>query len=1147
MVQCEAVRWPLHLLAALAAVWVAVLCRSAHAEPRAEGPAYAVLAEATPGRMCPGETQRVEVTLENTGGRTWAPSEQDRLSYHWYAADGSLLVRDGRRTDLGEPVPPGESVELSAKVTAPTSPGAYRLVWRMLREGEGWFPQPEGAAAAVRVDGEGPPLAWSIEAFDVPELAARGETTVRVTLTNEGCATWSPQTADRLSYRWFDTDGTTKRAEGPRTPYEEPVGPGEQTTVDLLVRGPPAAGRYILRVAPVREKVAWLGEPERGGADRVVEVRSAALQWAWVSGTPPAEIATGDVVEVEVEVRNTGTEAWDPALGDRLSYHWRRDGVRLDREGRRTLLPHRVEPGESLRIALSVTAPPEPGPAHLEVEPLRERVVWFGPPSSSAFPEDGLALQIASPPFVWTQLGVRTPKLPMAGRATEFTLVVRNDGTRTWDPALGDRASYEVLSPDGKRVARGRRTALPRRIAPGEVVQLPVSFDTPRAAGEYQIAFGIVREHVRWFDTDAEPVPLTIVRRSSLWLWLALAAFLGWFAALRSRRGWARAVAWPAWTAVSIAVLSDLFADLAQLQIFTKGTPVASSIAAAFGLSVAVLPMRWQPRVAATWVLLFSLVAWVDLAYVAFFGSLAPLTAIAAIHHLVDAKATVGSTIQLDHAWLAVPLLCGLAVRRALRVFPGSSRQRDRVRTVGVLALASVYAVVSLTHVMQSSLGVRIFSEAHNAKRFGYVGAHVFQALRLLRGLGTPPLSDEELQATFAALADIRAAAPSEGHGVAAGANLIVLQVEALQQWAVHATVEGRPVMPFLSGAHAQALAYDHIYDQTLQGRTSDAEYLVLASGHALPEGALSFLRADNDFRTLVHTLESEGYASYSAHPYERGFWNRSVLHPAYGFDDSDFQAELGRGPKSGWGLADGPFLERFDERIATLPEPFVTFGITLSLHHPYASFPRSLAELDVGELQGTWVGNYLQAMHHFDRSLQAWLERLRERGQLQRTVVVIYGDHVTGMDLDDDVAAIADVPDERFTQMRMHRVPVFIWEPSGTLHGQRSMVGGQVDVGVTALHLLGVEPPASAVGTPLLGGGPGFAALPTGGVVGPDRMLVRRGRATPPQGACVDPHEPGGRPRSDCDALERRALEQLELARRVLDHDLYVAAQDAR
>lgn len=1132
------------LLTALFAVWVCLAAQTSWAQARPEGPGYAVVGGEAVGSLCPGETRRVELTLENTGGRTWDPKSKDRLAYHWRDDAGELVVRDGWRTELPEVIAPGEQVSVDAKLTAPKDPGRYQLVWRMLREGDDWYP--EGPATPVVVLGTGTPLAWSIEPFELPDIQARGEASAVVTVTNEGCAPWTPETLDRLSYRWFAPDGTTKRGEGPRTSFDSVVRPGESATVDLRILGPQNPGRYVLRVAPVRERVAWFGDPTGGDADARAEVRNAALQWAWVSAAVPGDVAAGDTVTVDVELRNTGTERWDPERGDRLSYHWVRDGTRLRREGRRTVLTSVVEPGESLRIPVTVVAPDEPGPVQLSIEPLRERVAWFGPPVESALPKDGPVLDVAPPAFVWTQLGVRTPKFPLAGRDTEFTLVVRNDGSRAWDPKLGDRASYKVLDTQGNRVARGRRTRLPRRIEPGEVVALSVSFDTPREPGDYRIAFGLVREHVRWFESDAKPVPLRIIRRSSLWFFTAGLMLLGWLAAARHGSRWADAIGWPVWTVVCVALLTELFADLARLQVFPSGTLTTLSIAAGVGAVVAFVPWRRQPIVAVFFIAVLSLVAWVDLAYAAFFGSLAPLTAVAAIHHLADAKATVGSTIRADHVWLVVPPLSALAIGWTRKAPEGAS-VKSRRWTAVTLALLGVYAVINLTNSVRGSLGVRIFSEAHNAQRFGYVGAHAFQAMRLLRDLGAPPLTDQERADTFAQLQALQAAAPAEGRGIAAGSNLVVLQVEALQQWVVDAEIDGVPVMPFLSQAHENALAYDRIYDQTLQGRTSDAEYLVLGSGHALPEGALSFLRADNEFRTIVHALTDRGYASYSAHPYQRGFWNRSVLHPAYGFARSDFQAELGRGPKSGWGLADGPFLERFDQRLAKLPEPFIAFGITLSLHHPYKHFPKALAEIDVGELQGTWVGNYVQAMNHFDRSLAAWLSDMEARGQLEHTVVVVYGDHVTGMDLNDDVAKLAGVPDERFTQMRMHRVPAFIWVPAEGMRGRRSMVGGQIDLGVTALHLLGVDPPASAVGTPLVGDGPGFAALPTGGAVDGERMLVRRGGATPTKGACIDPSEPGGAPRAACDALEQRALEQLDLARRVLDHDLYRDAEAAR
>ncbi|MEM6291188.1 MAG: sulfatase-like hydrolase/transferase [Myxococcota bacterium] len=1134
--------WSNRLWAALVAVWVALWCEVGIAAPP-RGARFEVAGHETPAALCPAEVRRVAVTLRNVGDQAWEPDAGDRLAYHWRRPGGALVQRDGRRSELPERVEPGESVTVDAKLIAPAEPDDYVLVWRMLREGGGWFPEDPEAVLPVRVAGSSPALAWSVQPFTAPEVAAKGEASLEVTVTNQGCAAWTAESADRMSYRWFSADGRTKVADGRRTSWPRTVAPGDTLTQTIAVAGPPRPGSYVFALSPVRERVAWLDTPTEGTARVRVEVRDAALQWAWDAVAVPPGIATGDTVEVEVEVRNTGTQPWDPALGDRLSYHWVRDGTRLPGEGRRTLLPDVVEPGASLRIPITVVAPPDPGPVQLAVEPLREKVAWYGPPAERSVPEGGPSIEIERPPYVWTLLGVRHPKIPLAGRKSSFVLVVRNDGSRAWEPDLDDRASYHVYSADGRtHVAHGRRTPLPNRVEPGEVVRLEVAFDVPRDSGEVQVRFGLLRENVRWFVTDAAPVSLHVMRRSSLWGLIAVGLLVGWVAAVRrwTTIAW---TGWPLWMTGVAIVTTELFADLSRIQLYDRGTPVALSVAAGLGLLVALLPRRAQAPVALSVAGLLALVAWVDLAYAAFFGGLAPLTAVAALHHLVDAKATVSSTIALEHVWLAAPLLSGLVVRR----FAGGPRPRLSFLLPAALLLAALPSAVTLGTAVRGDLGVRVFSEAHNAQRFGVLGAHILQALRLIRTWRAGPLSAQARADVWRGLAEIRAARPTTHRGVAKGANLIVLQVEAMQQWVVDAEVGGEPVMPFLSGAHAQALAFDRISDQTAQGRTSDAEFLVLGSGHALREGALSFLRADNEFRTLVHALVDEGYASYSAHPYQRAFWNRSVLHPAYGFADSDFMDALGPGPKVGWGLADGPFLERFGARVDALPEPFVAFGITLSLHHPYDHFPERLETLDVGELDGTWVGNYLQAMRHFDDALAAWFASMHASGLADRTVVLVYGDHVTGMNLDDDVAALSGVPVARYAEARMHRVPAFLWVPGGALKGARDVVGGQIDLGVTALHVLGVEPPAGAVGTPLLEGGPGFAALPNGGVVGPDRMLVRRGIDTPADGACIDVVDGRGRPRSDCDALAERAAAQLQLSRRVLDHDLHLEAEGHR
>ncbi|MCY1012242.1 sulfatase-like hydrolase/transferase [Nannocystis pusilla] len=182
---------------------------------------------------------------------------------------------------------------------------------------------------------------------------------------------------------------------------------------------------------------------------------------------------------------------------------------------------------------------------------------------------------------------------------------------------------------------------------------------------------------------------------------------------------------------------------------------------------------------------------------------------------------------------------------------------------------------------MRSGLGSRVFSEQHNAGRFGVLGAHWFDVVRTLAGaIGQRSLSAAE-RAEIAAFFAERDQAALPGFGLARGANLLVIQAEALQGWTIGATVAGQEITPFLNRLRARALYYGAVVDITAQGMTSDAEYAILNSQYPLGQGAVAFLRAGNRFETVAHALKAAGYATLSAHPFKRGFWNRATLHPA--------------------------------------------------------------------------------------------------------------------------------------------------------------------------------------------------------------------------------------------------------------------------
>jgi len=126
-----------------------------------------------------GGFSTIPVTLTNTGRAIWDSGGDPpfRLSYHWLLADDDRVVSyDGLRTTFAEPVPPGETVSLQARVRAPTRPGEYRLMWDLVEEDRLWFStEPEARVSFSRAVVSGPsagPLG-PLYLTDLPRSAIR--------------------------------------------------------------------------------------------------------------------------------------------------------------------------------------------------------------------------------------------------------------------------------------------------------------------------------------------------------------------------------------------------------------------------------------------------------------------------------------------------------------------------------------------------------------------------------------------------------------------------------------------------------------------------------------------------------------------------------------------------------------------------------------------------------------------------------------------------------------------------------------------------------------------------------------------------------------------------------------------------------------
>ena len=108
-------------------------------------------------RCVVGEPLRIVVNAANTGSALWRPSSYQagpvRLGAAWVGLDGTLAYLP--RTMLPSPstygILPGQSVETAVVLSAPASPGHYRLRLQLVSELVAWF----GQAVEIRLDVRG--------------------------------------------------------------------------------------------------------------------------------------------------------------------------------------------------------------------------------------------------------------------------------------------------------------------------------------------------------------------------------------------------------------------------------------------------------------------------------------------------------------------------------------------------------------------------------------------------------------------------------------------------------------------------------------------------------------------------------------------------------------------------------------------------------------------------------------------------------------------------------------------------------------------------------------------------------------------------------------------------------------------------------
>lgn len=343
----------------------------------------------------------------------------------------------------------------------------------------------------------------------------------------------------------------------------------------------------------------------------------------------------------------------------------------------------------------------------------------------------------------------------------------------------------------------------------------------------------------------------------------------------------------------------------------------------------------------------------------------------------------------------------------------------------------------------------------HGYDAYRYAKDHVFHQKE-----ATPQDIDDAKQWFAAHQLKLDTTAPL--FGAAKGKNILIVQTEALQTFMLNKTFNGQVITPNLNKLISESAFFPNYFHETGQGRTSDADFITNNSLYPLPTGSVFVRYPTHTHNSLPQTMKNNGYDPVAYHAYEKSFWNRYNVYPNMGYNkfiniDDYFMDE-----KIGWSLSDESFFKQTIDKIKTQSKPSYSFLITISSHNPF-TMPDEKEELDVGDLDGTKFGDYLQAIHYVDYSFGKFIDQLKAEGMWDNTLFAMYGDHDNSVTTKDTMETFfgREMTDAEFA-MEHNRVPLIIHLPNNQGAGVYNQYGGQLDFAPTILHLMGVDPTAN-------------------------------------------------------------------------------------
>ncbi|WHY07951.1 LTA synthase family protein [Bacillus subtilis] len=505
-----------------------------------------------------------------------------------------------------------------------------------------------------------------------------------------------------------------------------------------------------------------------------------------------------------------------------------------------------------------------------------------------------------------------------------------------------------------------------------------------------------------------------------------------------------------------------------------------------------------------------------------------------------DLGSSIGTLLEPTDLLLAVDIAVLIWLHIRQKAFQSDIPSTKNERAAYFLFVASVYFFnLGLSEAERPQLLTRSFDREMLVKNISLFNFHIYDGVLQSKQSAQRALADSNSLTEIENYVTANAKdANKRLFDAAKGRNVILVSLESTQSFVINEKLNGEEITPFLNDFIKQSYNFNNVYHQTGQGKTSDSEFIVDNSLYPLGRGAVFFTNAGNQYMAAPEILKNSGYYSAVLHANNKSFWNRDLMYDSFGYDSFfDINSyDVTDENSVGWGLKDKEFFEQSSELMKNLPQPFYSRLITLTNHFPF-DLDEEDQLIDEYDSSSQTLNKYFPTVRYQDEALKRFIEKLKEDGLYDNSVIVLYGDHY-GISENHNEAMGQFLGKEitPFEEVQLQKVPLVIHIPGITDKKPQTIetVGGQIDIRPTLMNLLGIDTKDQIqFGNDLLSDEKlDFTVLRDGSFI-TDQVVYT-------DGACYDKET--GKPLEEtkqCEAFADKAKQELSLSDEIIYGDL--------